>query len=37
MVIDPMAASGMEPIGSMESDVPLAVLSERPQALSRAT
>ncbi|MFI5181515.1 MAG: glutamate synthase large subunit [Thermoanaerobaculia bacterium] len=33
MVIDPMAASGTEPIGSMGTDVPLAVLSERPQPL----
>ena len=33
LVIDPMAASGTEPIGSMGTDIPLAVLSERPQLL----
>ena len=33
MLIDPMAASGTEPLGSMGIDVPLAVLSEEPQLL----
>ena len=33
MIIDPMAASGVEPIGSMGTDIPLAVLSEAPQLL----
>ncbi len=33
VVIDPMATSGHEPVGSMGADEPLAVLSERPQLL----
>ncbi len=32
-VLEPMAGSGVEPIGSMGYDAPLAVLSERPQRL----
>ncbi|AHG89885.1 ferredoxin-dependent glutamate synthase [Gemmatirosa kalamazoonensis] len=35
MVLAPMATSGEEPTGSMGSDTPLAVLSERPQLLFR--
>jgi glutamate synthase (NADPH) large chain len=33
-IISPMAEDGKEPIGSMGSDVPLAVLSDQPQHLS---
>ncbi len=33
MVIGPMAANGQEPIGSMGTDTPLAVLSKRPKLL----
>jgi glutamate synthase (NADPH/NADH) large chain len=33
-IIAPMAEEGKEPIGSMGSDVPLAVLSDQPQHLS---
>lgn len=33
-IIGPMATTGKEPIGSMGTDVPLAVLSEEPQHLS---
>ncbi len=33
-IIAPMAIDGKEPIGSMGTDVPLAVLSEQPQHLS---
>lgn len=33
MLILPMAVNGMEPIGSMGTDTPLAVLSERPRLL----
>ncbi|MBN8681754.1 MAG: glutamate synthase large subunit [Chitinophagales bacterium] len=33
-IITPMALEGKEPIGSMGTDVPLAVLSEQPQHLS---
>ncbi|MBI2893784.1 MAG: glutamate synthase large subunit [Deltaproteobacteria bacterium] len=33
MVLSPMAAGGEEPVGSMGADVPLAVLSARPQLL----
>jgi glutamate synthase (ferredoxin) len=33
MIIAPMAADGSEPIGSMGTDTPLAVLSTRPQLL----
>ncbi|UWG98195.1 glutamate synthase large subunit [Dehalobacter sp. DCM] len=32
-IIQPMAANGIDPIGSMGMDSPLAVLSERPQML----
>ncbi|WP_270166020.1 glutamate synthase large subunit [Paenibacillus sp. SYP-B4298] len=32
-VLEPMASSGVEPIGSMGYDAPLAVLSEKPQRL----
>lgn len=31
LIIGPMASSGAEPLGSMGSDTPLAVLSERPR------
>src|SRR5678810_385679 len=34
MLITPMALEGKEPVGSMGSDVPLAVLSDQPQHLS---
>ena len=33
MVLGPMAANGQEPVGSMGTDTPLAVLSDRPQLL----
>ncbi|MBO0748326.1 MAG: glutamate synthase subunit alpha, partial [Acidimicrobiaceae bacterium] len=33
ILLAPMAAAGVEPIGSMGSDTPLAVLSERPRML----
>ncbi|HVK97928.1 MAG TPA: glutamate synthase central domain-containing protein, partial [Flavisolibacter sp.] len=33
-ILKPMAVDGKEPIGSMGSDVPLAVLSDQPQHLS---
>ena len=33
MLIDPMAIQGTEPIGSMGTDIPLAVLTERPELL----
>ena len=33
MIITPMALNGQEPVGSMGSDTPLAVLSERPRLL----
>ena len=33
-IIKPMAVDGKEPIGSMGTDVPLAILSDRPQHLS---
>jgi glutamate synthase domain-containing protein 2/glutamate synthase domain-containing protein 1/glutamate synthase domain-containing protein 3 len=33
VILTPMAKTGIEPIGSMGNDVPLAVLSERPQPL----
>ena len=33
-ILTPMALTGYEPIGSMGTDVPLAVLSEQPQHLS---
>ncbi|HEU4765984.1 MAG TPA: glutamate synthase large subunit, partial [Pyrinomonadaceae bacterium] len=33
LLIEPMAATGSEPIGSMGTDTPLAILSERPQLL----
>ena len=34
IIIGPMAAQGVEPLGSMGNDVPLAVLSRKPQLLS---
>ena len=33
MIIAPMARTGVEPVGSMGSDTPIAVLSERPRLL----
>ncbi len=33
MILQPMAVNGQEPIGSMGTDTPLAVLSERPKRL----
>jgi glutamate synthase (ferredoxin) len=33
MIVNPMATEGAEPIGSMGTDIPLAVLSEKPQLL----
>ncbi len=33
LLINPMAESGAEPVGSMGNDTPLAILSERPQLL----
>ncbi|MCU1492190.1 MAG: glutamate synthase large subunit, partial [Acidimicrobiaceae bacterium] len=33
VIVAPMAASGAEPVGSMGSDTPVAVLSERPRIL----
>ncbi|KAA8481804.1 glutamate synthase (NADPH/NADH) large chain [Arcticibacter tournemirensis] len=33
-IVKPMAVDGKEPIGSMGTDVPLAVLSDRPQHIS---
>jgi len=33
MILIPMAANGQEPVGSMGSDTPLAVLSDRPKLL----
>ena len=33
MILAPMAANGQEPVGSMGTDTPLAVLSDRPQLL----
>jgi glutamate synthase (NADPH) large chain len=33
VIIGPMAKNGIEPVGSMGNDTPLAVLSERPQLL----
>ncbi|PWT94122.1 MAG: glutamate synthase subunit alpha, partial [Blastocatellia bacterium] len=33
LIIEPMAAEGSEPVGSMGTDTPLAVLSKRPQLL----
>ncbi len=33
LIIGPMAKNGIEPIGSMGNDAPLAVLSDRPQLL----
>ena len=33
LLLGPMAASGSEPVGSMGTDTPLAVLSQRPQLL----
>jgi len=34
MIIAPMALDGKEPLGSMGTDVPLAILSDKPQHLS---
>ncbi len=34
-ILTPMALSGEEPVGSMGVDIPLAVLSEKPQSLFR--
>ncbi|HEY0073320.1 MAG TPA: glutamate synthase large subunit, partial [Abditibacteriaceae bacterium] len=34
MMIGPMAANGIEPVGSMGNDAPLAILSRKPQLLS---
>jgi glutamate synthase (NADPH/NADH) large chain len=34
MILKPMAVDGKEPIGSMGSDIPLAVLSDQPQHLT---
>jgi glutamate synthase domain-containing protein 2/glutamate synthase domain-containing protein 3 len=33
LILDPMASTGHEPVGSMGADEPLAVLSEQPQLL----
>ena len=33
MILEPMAANGEEPVGSMGTDIPLACLSDRPQPL----
>ncbi len=33
LLIEPMAATGGEPVGSMGTDTPLAILSDRPQLL----
>ena len=33
LLIEPMATTGSEPVGSMGTDTPLAILSERPQLL----
>ena len=33
MILEPMAAKGEEPIGSMGTDTPLACLSDKPQPL----
>ena len=33
LIIGPMAKNGVEPVGSMGNDTPLAVLSDRPQLL----
>src|SRR5205085_7107266 len=35
VVVEPMATTGEEPVGSMGNDTPLAVLSDRPQLLFR--
>ena len=35
LIVEPMASTGTEPIGSMGSDTPLAVLSERPRLALR--
>src|SRR5262249_1147010 len=34
MILEPMAGSGEEPIGSMGADIPLACLSDKPQTLA---
>src|SRR6202035_3511893 len=33
MIIEPMAAAGEEPVGSMGTDTPLACLRDKPQTL----
>ena len=33
MILAPMASNGVEPLGSMGDDTPLAVLSNKPQSL----
>ena len=33
MILAPMAVNGQEPVGSMGTDTPLAVLSDKPQLL----
>ena len=33
MILAPMAVNGQEPVGSMGTDTPLAVLSDKPQPL----
>jgi glutamate synthase (NADPH/NADH) large chain len=33
IILDPMARSGLEPLGSMGTDTPIAVLSDRPRLL----
>ncbi len=33
IIIEPMAVTGQEPVGSMGSDFPIAILSDRPQLL----
>ncbi len=33
MIVGPMAANGQEPVGSMGTDTPLAVLSDQPKLL----
>ncbi len=35
LILAPMAVGGEEPVGSMGADIPIAVLSERPQLLFR--
>ena len=33
MILEPMARTGEEPVGSIETDTPLACLSDQPQVL----